>query len=43
MADISDVNTHEIKDLYESLESLSCEPSGLHKPGTRTNVAQPVS
>lgn len=25
MADISDVNVHEIKDLYESLEGLSCE------------------
>ena len=25
MADISNVNVHEIKDLYESLEGLSCE------------------
>lgn len=24
MADISNVNTHEIKDLYENLENLSC-------------------
>jgi hypothetical protein len=25
MADISDVNTGEIKDIFESLESLSCK------------------
>ena len=25
MADISNVNLHEIKDLYENLEGLSCE------------------
>ncbi len=25
MADISNVNVHEIKDLYERLEGLSCE------------------
>ena len=25
MADISNVNSHEIKDLYESLEGLSCK------------------
>lgn len=25
MADISDVNVNEIKDLYESLESLNCK------------------
>ena len=25
MADISNVNTHEIKDLYESLEGLGCK------------------
>ena len=29
MADISNVNVHEIKDLYESLECLSCEYSRL--------------
>ena len=27
MADISDVNTGEIKDIYEALESLSCKRS----------------
>jgi hypothetical protein len=26
MADISNVNQSEIKDLFESLEALSCEP-----------------
>lgn len=29
MADISNVNVHEIKDLYESLEGLSCESSRI--------------
>jgi len=29
MADISNVNTAEIKDIYEALESLSCKLSRL--------------
>ena len=32
LADISDVNQSEIKDLYESLESLSCESCSVPWP-----------
>ena len=42
MADISDVNTNEIKSLYESLENLSCE-SLQWACGQETNLNQLVS
>lgn len=48
MADISDVNTAQIKDLYTSLESLSCKshPSGYTPPphlNARTILTPPNS
>jgi len=35
MADISDVKEDEIKDLWQSLEDLSCESNRLHRPNQR--------